>query len=256
MAFDPNQPAASPRAAAEAYLGRKLTDTEYDHLIRATYAEADPGNPTEAAMVAASILNRTRNSGGSVVDTLYAPNQFESVTGNPANGHKPSGNFTAGPDPKTVGLIEGSLVNILPSVSPKQTDFTAASPAAYGPGDDIGVLNTALKNGYSKVGGTVFNTAPPGSAPGAQTAGTDYRPPQSGWSTSGGQPSHLNALASAANPMTDQPPQQTVVPSVNPTSPTEVGTTAPSAVPNMLAATIRPASIDPNLLAALRAQPA
>src|ERR1019366_1385615 len=142
--------ALSARTSAETYLGRKLSDTEYSELIRGTYAEADPGNPTEAAMVTASILNRARSGNQSVSDVLRAPNQFESVTGNPANGHKPSDNFVQGPDAKTSASIEGAIAGILPSVSTKQTDFTSADPAAYGPGDDVGVLQGDIKNGYVK----------------------------------------------------------------------------------------------------------
>lgn len=164
------------RQAAESYLGRAMSDAEYDQLVRATYAEADPGSQAEAAMVAASILNRTRDSGGTITSTLMAPYQFESVTGTNGRVYTPSRGFSAGPPASSRQFIEGSMTGILPNVSHKQTDFTAASPAAYaGPGHDLAYFHQAQQN-YHQVGGSLFNTAgPDGSAAPVQTA--LYTPP-------------------------------------------------------------------------------
>lgn len=154
------------RQSAEAYIGRPLSNAEYDQLVRATYAEADTYGD-EAAMVAASILNRARDAGTTVTAVLNAKNQFQSVTGVPGN-RTPSENYTQGPGANTRAQIENGLVSVLPNVSHKQTDFTSANPAAYGPGTDIGVLRKAQSDGYSVVGGSVFNTSL-GTAP-TQTA--------------------------------------------------------------------------------------
>jgi hypothetical protein len=50
-------------------------------------------------------------------------------------------------------------------VSRDQTDFTAASAGAYGPGTDIGYRNAMLARGGSIYGGSVFNTALPNQIP-------------------------------------------------------------------------------------------
>lgn len=163
------------RQSAEDYLGRPMSDAEYDQLIRATYAEADPGNATEAAMVAASILNRAQQQGTTVTNVLMQKNQFESVTGSAANGYAPSTNFVNGPSPDTRNFITGSMTSTMPRVSHQQTNFTASQPAAYaGPGHDLGYLSYA-QNNYSRVGGSLFNTAPPD---GSQVASvpTGYNP--------------------------------------------------------------------------------
>ena len=50
---------AEAKVAAESYLGRSMTDSEWNDLVSITYAEST-SNQTERAWVMATILNRTR----------------------------------------------------------------------------------------------------------------------------------------------------------------------------------------------------
>ena len=147
------------RASAEKYLGREMSDDEWNYLIRATGAESSY-NTEEYAMVMGSMLNRARDYGkNGVIAALTAKNQFQAVTGTAADGHKPSANFVRGPSDKQMRAILYAAINILPKVSHQQRNFTAANPAAYGAGTNIGYLHAMNKAGGTRVGGTVFNTS-------------------------------------------------------------------------------------------------
>lgn len=158
------------RDAAEKYLGRPMSDEEYDYLLRAVYAEssaATGGDYTvEKAMIMASILNRARSGyaddpRGSVIGALTARNQFHSVTGT-ANDPGPSPMFNQGPSGGSLVDIELAAMNILNSVSRTQRDFTAAATGAYGSGTNIGYRDEMLAGGGVTVGGTVFRGGRPG----------------------------------------------------------------------------------------------
>lgn len=147
------------RNSAEQYLGRKMSDDEWNYLIRATAAESSY-NKEEYAMVMGSILNRARDYGkNGVIAALTAKNQFQAVTGTAADGHQPSANFVRGPNDKQIRAMLFAAVHILPKVSHSQRNFTAANPAAYGAGTNIGYLHAMNKAGGQRIGGTVFNTA-------------------------------------------------------------------------------------------------
>lgn len=152
------------RSAAESYLGRKMSDEEYDYLVRATHAEASAGknaDPKEQAMIMASILNRARDMGkNGVIEALTAKNQFQSVTGTSANDNAPSENFTQGPDADRKNSIESSAA-MLGGISRDQENFTAASSGAYGAGTNIGYRDDMIASGGTQIGGSVFNTAGP-----------------------------------------------------------------------------------------------
>ena len=146
------------KKAVENYLGRLITDLEWSQLVSATYAEAS-GNQTERAWVMAVILNRTRNSGKSITDTLTAKNQFQSVTGTSADGNRPSPNYVNGPGMKDATSIYGAAVNILSQVPKNYIFFTSNNEAAYGPGTNIQFLFKLRNNIASKIiGQTVFST--------------------------------------------------------------------------------------------------
>ena len=88
------------RKGAERYLGKPISDEEFSSLIKATHAEAAGGKKAsqqEQAMIMASILNRARDDKGGIMGALTAKNQFQSVTGTAADGHKPSQNYLTGP---------------------------------------------------------------------------------------------------------------------------------------------------------------
>ena len=145
------------KKSADSYLGRKMSETEWNMLIRAVYAEASH-NTEERAWCMAVMLNRSRTKGGSnsVYSILTAKNQFQSVTGTNANGHRPSKNFTDGPNAKNQKSIFQSAIYILSKVPKNIVKFTAASSKAYGAGTNIGYRNKLLASGGVTIGGTVF----------------------------------------------------------------------------------------------------
>ena len=154
--------AGKARENAEKYLGRKMSDQEYDYLMRATHAEAGAGqqaDPREQAMIMASILNRAREMGDDgVIKALTAENQFQAVTGTKYK-PGPSANFTQGPDAKRQESIETSS-QMLGSIPQEQKNFTAASSDAYGAGTNIGYRDKMVAAGGTQMGGSVFNTNP------------------------------------------------------------------------------------------------
>jgi hypothetical protein len=144
------------KLAAESYLGRTMTDTEWTQLVRATFAEAGR-NQTERAYVMGTILNRSRKNNSSITATLTAKNQFQSVTGTAKNGRQPSSNYANGPDSANEKSIYGAATNLLGDVPKSIVNFTAASKAAYGPGTDIGYLDELRQRGGVQIGMTVFS---------------------------------------------------------------------------------------------------
>ena len=156
----------SARQAAENYLGRPMSDTEYSALLRAVYAEAsgETGGDftTEKAMIMASILNRARGGydhpEGSVIGALLARNQFQAVTGTASN-PGPSQMFMDGPGAGSLADIEAAT-SLLKGISRAQKNFTAAASGAYGPGTNIGYRDNMISGGGTTIGGSVFNTKP------------------------------------------------------------------------------------------------
>lgn len=130
------------RLIAEQYLGRTMTDEEWNNLIAATYAEAGR-NQEEEAWVAATILNRVRikytprGNGNSsykfntVTDILWQWRQYEAVTGNPTNGNQPSRNFIQGPTRNSEISIYGAIKNFIKQVPTTFTDFTSNNDCLY-----------------------------------------------------------------------------------------------------------------------------
>jgi hypothetical protein len=148
------------RASAEEYLGRPMSDAEWDNLVAATVAESLPNSPKEQAYVMAVILNRTRNPGypDNVIDVLNQPLQFQAVTGTPQN-PTPSPSFTNPSRSQIASTIDG-VTTYLDSAPQNWNNFTANNPAAYGPGTNIGFLYNMRRNGGNQVvGGTIFGNA-------------------------------------------------------------------------------------------------
>ena len=151
------------RKGAERYLGKPISDEEFSSLIKATHAEAAGGKKAsqqEQAMIMASILNRARDDKGGIMGALTAKNQFQSVTGTAADGHKPSQNYLTGPQGDRLKSIEGAST-LLENISKQQKNFTAADSAAYGAGTNIGYRDKMLAAGGQVIGGSVFQTAIP-----------------------------------------------------------------------------------------------
>lgn len=154
---------AEARTKAENYYGKKMSDAEFSALVKATHAEAGAGkqaNQQEQAMIMASILNRARTDAGGIIGALTAKNQFQSVTGTAADGHRPSKNYLEGPTGNRLKSIEGSA-ELLEKISKEQKNFTAADAKAYGRGTNIGYRNKMLADGGQIIGGSVFQTGMP-----------------------------------------------------------------------------------------------
>lgn len=147
------------KAEAEKFLGRTLTDTEWELLIRGTVAEASP-NSEEQANVAAVILNRVRSKKypNDVYGVLYDRGQFQAVTGTSKNGYQSSRNFT-NPTDKQIASVTNAILTRIADANKDWLNFTAANPKAYGPGTNIGYLSKAMNTpGKKVIGGTVFFT--------------------------------------------------------------------------------------------------
>lgn len=151
------------RQTAEEFLGREMSDDEFNYLIRASAAEAS-ANSQERAGVAAVMLNRARENhngyGRSVIDQLEAPAQFQAVTGVMQNGSwtGPSSNFsdmTSG----TGEQVMASIVRYLPRMDRSWQNFTSNNPRAYGRGTNINFMY-AMRNARDSqvIGQTVFGT--------------------------------------------------------------------------------------------------
>lgn len=147
------------RSLAEEYLGRAMSDEEWEGLVRATYAEATD-DPREQAAVMSVILNRAKadNYPDSITDVLNQRNQFQAVTGTAQ---------APGPSPRYRMLREGVLSKFETEVTPLLStfqdknwlNFTAGNPAAYGEGTNIEFLDTVRNAENSmQIGGTVFGT--------------------------------------------------------------------------------------------------
>jgi hypothetical protein len=149
------------KKVAEDYLGKQMTDQEWNQLVAATFAEASR-NQQEEAWVMAVILNRTRTrylGAATILDTLTRKNQFQAVTGTSANGNRPSANYVNGPTTNQANSIYGAIINILPTVPKNYLFFTSNNVAAYGKGTSLAFLDNLKKQPGSKIiGQTVFST--------------------------------------------------------------------------------------------------
>jgi hypothetical protein len=148
------------KKVAEEYLGKQMTDQEWNQLVAATFAEASR-NQQEEAWVMAVILNRTRTrylGATTILDTLTRKNQFQAVTGTSANGNRPSTNYVNGPTTNQANSIYGAVINILPTVPKNYLFFTSNNVAAYGRGTNLAFLDNLKKQPGSKIiGQTIFS---------------------------------------------------------------------------------------------------
>lgn len=148
------------RAAAEKYLGRKLSDSDWQNLLAATVAESLPNSPQEQAAIMAVILNRVKSDRypNSVMEVLLQTNQFQAVSGTSANGRQPSNNFL-NPSTKQMASTVNGVNQYLNTYDQGWLNFTSNIDAAYGAGTDISFKDKVANSQGSKViGGTVFGT--------------------------------------------------------------------------------------------------
>lgn len=141
------------RVNAEQYLGRSISDNEFDMLIRAAFAESS-NNAQEYANVIAVILNRARKTDKTIFDVLMERDQFQAVTGTSKN-PGPNPMYIQGPSGARLDSILKSTEN-LKDISTTQDTFTAANRAAYKEGTNVGFLDKVLASGGKQIGQTVF----------------------------------------------------------------------------------------------------
>jgi len=155
------------KAAAEEYLGRNMSDSEWNNLVSITYAESST-NQTERAWVMATILNRTRigytplgpkNSKykfTTITDIISQAWQYQPVTGTRFN-PGPVAAFINGPQSRDANSIYGAAKVILKDVPKSFTDFTSNDPNAYKQGTNINYLYQLKAKPESKIiGSTIF----------------------------------------------------------------------------------------------------
>jgi peptidoglycan hydrolase-like protein with peptidoglycan-binding domain len=150
--------AVGAKQAAEEFLGREMSDDEFNYLVRATAAEASP-NSSERAAVAAVILNRARSSTypDHIIRVLTQKNQFQAVTGTRFD-RGPSKNFT-GMSQRTAEQIYASFIDKLPQMDKGWLNFTSNVRAAYGAGTNIAFLDKMKRADNAQIiGKTVFGT--------------------------------------------------------------------------------------------------
>jgi hypothetical protein len=158
---------AEAKAAAEAYLGRAMSDSEWNNLVSITFAESTT-NQTERAWVMGTILNRTRigyTPAGpknprfkfaTITDIISQPFQYQPVTGTRFK-PGPVAAFVNGPNAFNANSIYGAAAKILNDVPKTFINFTSNDLRAYGPGTNPGYLTELRSRPNSKIiGGTIF----------------------------------------------------------------------------------------------------
>ena len=158
---------AEAKAVAEEYLGRALSDSEWNNLVSLTFAEST-SNQTERAWVMATILNRTRigyTPAGpknprfkfaTLTDIISQPFQYQPVTGTRFK-PGPVASFVNGPNAFNANAIYGAAAKILRDVPKTYINFTSNDLRAYGPGTNPGYLTQLREKPNSKIiGGTIF----------------------------------------------------------------------------------------------------
>lgn len=147
------------RAQAEGFLGRPMSDTEWNNLVAATIAESLQNSPQEQAAVMSVILNRVKSDKypNTVTDVLLQTSQFQSVTGTNAN-PGPSSAFS-NPSQRQVASTVSGVNQYLGTMDKGWLNFTSNIDAAYGAGTNIGFKGSVTNSGGSQIiGGTVFGT--------------------------------------------------------------------------------------------------
>lgn len=155
------QSSSKDRSQIEAYLGKAISDKEYDALIKAVGAEAGK-DPMERAAVASVILNRAKKIGGDIIATLNSPGQFQAITG-------PDGKSGTVDNPwsknaqKIIPGVEKDISSNIASVPKGLDSFTSANPSAYGAVGGQKKFEQKMAEmsslGGTKIGESVFATA-------------------------------------------------------------------------------------------------
>lgn len=150
------------RAAASQFLGKPISDEDWNLLLRATAGESS-GTPQEDANVMAVMLNRVRSSKfpNTVSGVLTAENQFEAVTGRAKNTE-----IFRNPNAQRIARVTDNILSNLSAANNTWLNFTALNPAAYKNADGtankrgLAFRQSALNTPNRQiVGGTIFFTA-------------------------------------------------------------------------------------------------
>ena len=116
-----NKQSIQARAVVDKYLGRPITDTEWNALVSIINAESS-NNDEERANILAVILNRAKNNSSGIIGVLKAPNQFEPVTG------RNTDTYLAGPSsPQIENRIYNAIITYLPKITVKYNNFVSAN---------------------------------------------------------------------------------------------------------------------------------
>jgi len=156
------------RAAAEAYLGRPMSNSEWEYLVRTTAGETGQLNgslastPEERANVAAVILNRVKSSSypNTVDAVVKQSSQFAPVTGWSGNGYQATSNFLA-PSQAQIDAVTSNIAQNLNNVNTYHLNFTANNLDAYrDEGTNSGFIQDVARDPNSRViGQHIFGTA-------------------------------------------------------------------------------------------------
>lgn len=156
---------------ADQYLGRNLSNVEWDALIRVANAEASH-QKDEQAWVMASVLNSVRKYNNTVYDEILKKNRMQSVTGSKID-PSASPNFSNAPPTSELGAIFQAAISMLPKIPKTVMHFTSADELLYsqkkGTNSDwfkkLSTLYNATKAKINppgtfavKVGGSIFAT--------------------------------------------------------------------------------------------------
>ena len=153
---------AGGRVGAEEYLGRPLSDVEWDELLRTTYAESSVSSNEERAAVMSVILNRVNSGrwGDTVTSVINARNQFQAVTGTRSNPGPSDMYRTFNNNGEDLSAFETTVTPLLSNFTEQNwLNFTAANRDAYGEGTDVSFLDrlTAAQDSM-QIGQTMFGT--------------------------------------------------------------------------------------------------
>jgi spore germination cell wall hydrolase CwlJ-like protein len=148
----------SAKVAADTYLGRTMSQKEWNELVAATKAEASVRNNEEKAWVMGVILNRTRSRASTVTNVLREKFQFQAVTGTSANGFRPSKNYVDGPNQQEAKILYKAITDYLANVPKTYIYFTSKNIAAYGKGTKPKFLTNLKSQPQSReIGDTIFS---------------------------------------------------------------------------------------------------
>ena len=166
------QPVATEaKQQADAYLGRSLSDIEWDALVRLANAEA-AHHTDEQAWVMAAVLNSVRKHKNTVYDEMLVKNRMQSVTGNKKD-PAASPNFSNAPPTSALQSVLQAASTMLHNIPKSVMHFTSANEVLYsaekGTSSDwfkkLSTLYNATKAKLNppgtfavKVGGSIFAT--------------------------------------------------------------------------------------------------